>query len=46
MDDMPEQKVRRSRLGQNLARWAATCAMGSWVLIGVIPVVVAICALR
>lgn len=46
MDDMPEETVRRSRVGQKLARWAATCAMASWVLIGVIPVVVAICALR
>ena len=46
MDEMSEPTVRRGRLGQKLARVAATCAMGSWVLIGVIPVVVAICALR
>ena len=37
---------RRGRLGQKIARVAATCAMGSWVVIGVVPVVVAICALR
>ena len=37
---------RRPRLGQKMARWAATLAMGSWVVIGVVPVVVAICALR
>lgn len=43
---MLEDAPRRSRLGHKLARWAATFAMGSWVVIGVIPVVVAICALR
>jgi hypothetical protein len=46
MDDMPDQAIRRSRFGRRLARFAAVCAMGSWVVIGVVPVVVAICALR
>lgn len=46
MDDMPDDAPSRSGFGQKLARWAATCAMGSWVVIGVVPLVVAICALR
>jgi len=46
MDDMLEERPRRGRFSQKLARWAATFAMGSWVVIGVVPVVVAICAFR
>lgn len=46
LDETPEETPRRGRLGQKIARVAATCAMGSWVVIGVVPVVVAICALR
>ena len=46
LNDMLEDAPRRGRFTQKLARWAATFAMGSWVVIGVIPVVVAICALR
>jgi hypothetical protein len=46
MEEMLDEMPRRSRFGQTLARWAATCAMGSWVVIGVVPVVVVICALR
>ena len=46
MDEISEDRPRRNGLGQHLARWAATCAMGSWVVIGLVPVVVAICALR
>ena len=46
MDELVCELPRRNGFGQKLARWAATCAMGSWVVIGVVPVVVAICALR
>lgn len=41
-----EQISRRGRLGQTAARWAATAAMGSWLVLGVVPLVVVICALR
>ena len=46
MHDTRERSIRRNRFGQKLARFAAACAMGSWVVIGVVPVIVAICALR
>jgi hypothetical protein len=46
LDQTLGKTPRRRRLGQKIARVAATCAMGSWVVIGVVPVVVAICALR
>ena len=46
LDDNSEQMRRRGRVTGKLARWAATCAMGSWLVIGVVPLVVAICALR
>ena len=46
MDEMLDELPRQRGVRQKLARWAATCAMGSWVVIGVVPVVVAICALR
>ncbi len=46
VDEMLEDVPHRGRFAPKLARWAATFAMGSWVVIGVIPVVVAICALR
>ncbi len=46
VDDTLEQMPRRGRLPGKLARWAATCALGSWLVIGVVPLVVAICALR
>ncbi len=41
-----DQSQRRGRVSQKLARVAVTCAMGSWVVIGIVPLVVAICALR
>ncbi len=46
LDDTLQQTPRRGRFAGRLARWAATCAMGSWLVIGVVPLVVAICALR
>ncbi|WP_428375165.1 hypothetical protein [Lichenicoccus sp.] len=45
MDDLPQEMGPRRRVGQSMARWATLCAMLSWVVIGVVPVVVAICAL-
>ena len=46
VDNTIEDMPRRGGIGYKLARWAATFAMGSWVVIGIVPVVVAICALR
>ena len=46
LDETLQATPRRGRLGQKIARVAATCAMASWVVIGVVPVVVALCALR
>ena len=46
LDDTVEQMPRRGRRAGRLARWAATCALGSWLVVGVVPLVVAICALR
>jgi len=37
---------RRGRFGPAVARWAATFAMGSWVVMGLVPLLVVICALR
>nr|WP_321986687.1 hypothetical protein [uncultured Lichenicoccus sp.] len=45
MDDLPQEILSRRRVRQSVARWATLCAMLSWVVIGVVPVVVAICAL-
>ncbi|WP_171034054.1 hypothetical protein [Lichenicoccus roseus] len=42
--DFAENRGRR-RLGQSMARFATFCAMMSWVVIGVVPVAVAIYAL-
>src|ERR1700712_1985503 len=42
LDETPEETPRRGRLGQKIARVAATCAMGSWVVIGGVPVGVAV----
>ena len=46
MDEILGDMPRRGRFGQKMARVAATCAMGSWVVIGIVPLVVVICALR
>ena len=46
MSDLSDEMPSRRGFGHTLARWAATCAMGSWVVIGLVPLVVAICALR
>ena len=41
----PQEIGGRRRIGQSVARWATLCAMLSWVVVGVVPVVVAIYAL-
>ena len=41
-----QEQPRRGKFSHGVARWAATFAMGSWVVIGIVPLVVAICALR
>ena len=46
LDETILETPRRRGFGQSMARWTATVAMGSWVVIGVVPIVVAICALR
>ncbi len=45
MDELPQVMTGRRRVGRSMARWATVVAMLSWVVIGVVPVVVAICAL-
>lgn len=46
MKDETAVAPRRGKVGPLVARWAATCAMGSWVVIGLVPLLVVICALR
>jgi hypothetical protein len=38
--------VSSRRLRQRLAQWVATCAMGAWVLLAIVPVVVVIMAIN
>ncbi|GBQ31244.1 hypothetical protein ACLRDC_08690 [Gluconacetobacter sacchari] len=38
--------VSSQRVKQRVAQWVATCAMGAWVLLAIVPVVVVIMAIE
>ncbi|MBB2204768.1 hypothetical protein [Gluconacetobacter takamatsuzukensis] len=40
-----DRPVSSRRMRQRIAQWVATCAMGAWVLLAVVPVVVVIMAI-